>query len=66
MRLRRIFGPPVCCFLPPSALGDGNSREWPRRGRLGAGAAAVAVDADDAMAAKMEAGSGVKSTPRAT
>jgi hypothetical protein len=56
--LRRIFEPPVCCLLPPSALGSGNSREWPRRGRVGADAAAGAVDTDDSLALKIEEGSG--------
>jgi len=64
--LRRIFEPPVCCLLPPLALGSGNSREWPRRGRVGADAAAGAVDTDDSLALKIEAGSGRGSASCAT
>jgi len=66
LMLRRIFEPPVCCLPPPLALGDGNSREWPRRGRVGADGAAGAVDTDDSVAVKIEAGSGRGSGPRAT
>ena len=64
LMLRRIFEPPVCCLLPPLVLEDGNSREWPRRGRGGADAGAV--DTDDSVAVKIEAGSGSGLVPRVT
>jgi hypothetical protein len=66
LMLRRIFEPPVCCLLPPLALGSGNSREWPRRERDGADAAAGTVDTDDSLALKIEAGSGSESATCAT
>jgi hypothetical protein len=64
--LRRTFEPPACWLLLEFALGDGNSRECPRRGRFGADAAVVAVDSEDAMVVKMEAGSLLRSNPHAT
>lgn len=60
--VRRIFEPPFCDLVLPLVLRDVDSGEQPRRERSGADVAVVVVDLEEVETAKIEAGSGIKSS----